>query len=211
MPVVAVTDDDCVPSRGWLASLMRTLAAADAAAVTGSILPLGPDAPGRYPISSRLGREVRCFSGRALPWAVGSGANFAFRQEWIERIGGYDERLGTGSPGAAGEDADVIYRLLRAGGWIHYEPQAVVYHERRPRAGRRATRGSYGFGIGACCGIWLRSGDPYALLFLGRWLLSRARRGLTGALRLRHEQVSEELLVFAGTFRGFAYGIRTGA
>ncbi|HWN44813.1 MAG TPA: glycosyltransferase family 2 protein, partial [Thermoanaerobaculia bacterium] len=148
--------------------------------------------------------------GRALPWLVGTGGNFAARRDWLLRAGGFDERLGAGSPGGSGEDMDILYRLLKAGARIRYEPQAVVYHERQPRERRLASRSAYGRGIGACCGLWLRGRDLHALAVLGGWL--RMRGGMAaGAVRRRQwGGVREELLVLGGTARGLVYGLRAG-
>jgi GT2 family glycosyltransferase len=141
---------------------------------------------------------------------VGTGGNFAARRDILLRCGGFDERLGAGSPGGSGEDMDLLYRLLRSGARIRYEPAAVVYHERQPRDRRLASRSSYGRGIGACCGLWLRGRDLHALSVLGGWL--RMRGGMAaGALRRRQwGSVREELLVLGGTARGLVYGLRAG-
>jgi GT2 family glycosyltransferase len=138
---------------------------------------------------------------------VGTGANLALDRRWVARLGGYDERLGTGSAGGAGEDVDVLYRVLRAGARVRYEPAAIVFHERQDLARRLATRSSYGRGIGACCGAWMRGADPYAALLLGRWLASRARRLARATLQGDRLAMREERLVLAGTAAGLRYGI----
>jgi GT2 family glycosyltransferase len=209
-PVLAVTDDDCVPDVGWVAALDGALQSPDLEAVTGRVLPLGPEQPGLYAVSSRTSASPADFAGRALPWLVGTGGNFAARRDWLLRTGGFDERLGAGSPGGSGEDMDILYRLLKAGARIRYEPRAVVYHERQPRERRLASRSAYGRGIGACCGLWLRGRDLHALAVLGGWL--RMRGGMAaGAVRRRQwSGVREELLVLGGTARGLMYGLRAG-
>lgn len=209
-PVLAVTDDDCVPDVRWAAALDDALQSPDLDAVTGRVLPLGPEQPGLYAVSSRTSAVSADFAGRALPWLVGTGGNFAARRDWLLRVGGFDERLGAGSPGGSGEDMDLLYRMLRAGARIRYEPQAVVYHERQPRERRLASRSAYGRGIGACCGLWLRGRDLHALGVLAGWL--RMRGGMAaGAVRRRQwGGVREELLVLGGTARGLLYGLRAG-
>ena len=206
--IIAVTDDDCVPGPGWLSALERAFTAADApAAVAGRVLPLGPPTPGTYEIASRASEIPADYAGRAVPWLVGTGGNFAVDLGWLTRVGGYDERLGTGSPGQAGEDTDLIYRLLRAGGRIRYEPAALVYHERHPAARRLATRKSYGFGVGAMCGLWLRRGDPYALSVAAEFVLLQAR-GIAGAVRARRRiDVRGHLLSLRGLAGGLTYGL----
>ena len=215
-PWVAVTDDDCVPGPGWIAALADQSDRSDRsdpsdlAAVTGRVLPLGPETPGLFAVSSRVSTERADFAGRVPPWRVGTGANFAVKREWIERAGGYDERLGAGSPGGAGEDMDLLWRLLRAGARVRYEPGAVVFHERQSWERRLASRSSYGRGLGACCGLWLRGGDLGALGVLSRWLLMRGGMAGRGLRRDGWPALREELLVLRGTAAGLAYGLRGG-
>ncbi len=216
-PILAVTDDDCVPAPGWVAAIRRAFSLSDVPdepdapdAVTGPVLPRGPEAAGLFAVSSRTGGTRADFRGRAAPWLVGTGGNFAARRESIERAGGWDGRLGAGSAGGAGEDMDLFYRLLRSGARIRYEPEAVVYHERQPRERRLASRSSYGRGIGACVGLWLRGGDFHALGVLGRWISMRAGLGVRALRRGRWEALREEGLVLGGTFGGLVYGLRGG-
>jgi GT2 family glycosyltransferase len=204
--LVAVTDDDCSPAEDWLASINAAFSATGGPdAATGRVLPLGSEG---YAVSSRTSPHAAEYRGRQLPWLVGTGANMTVRRDWWDRIGGYDERLGVGTPGAAGEDLDFLHRLLRAGAVVRYEPKAIVYHERQTRARRRDTRSAYGRGVGACCSAWLRDGDVSSLPILGHWVAMRGRL-LAGAARRRDwNRVEEELLVLRGTAGGLVYGAR---
>jgi len=208
--VVAFTDDDCVPDAGWLAALARAFdAPAKPNAVTGRILPLGRERPGFHAVASRPSPVRGVYRGRALPWAVGSGGNTAVAREWLVRLGGFDEDLGAGSPGMAAEDTDLLYRLLRAGAIVQYEPAAVVLHERQDGARRLASRPSYGFGMGAFCTKWARRGDAYAIWMLGWWVFERTRALLASFLRLRSQRIREELMMLHGAVRGVAHGLLT--
>ena len=208
-PIVVFTDDDCVPDPAWLAGIVAGFAGMEQAdAVTGRILPLGPDRPGFHAMSTRSSRVRTVYRGRSLPWRAGSGANTAVSRRWLERIGGFDERLGAGSPGRSAEDMDLIYRLLRAGATIRYEPDAIVFHERQAGAQRLATSLSYGFGMGALCVLWARRRDPYALWMLGGWGFDRGRALLGACLRRRWWRIPEELLMLRGATRGVAHGLR---
>lgn len=207
-PIIAVTDDDCIPAPAWLRAIAEAFATdADLGAVTGPVLPLGPPRPGFAPVSSRPSLTARRFEGRSAPWHVGSGNNFALRKEWVQRVGGNDERLGPGSPGMGGVDMDLFYRLLRAGAVIGYEPAALVYHEQAPEADRLARRIPYGHGMGACCVLWLRQGDRYGARVLAAWAALRLRRLVGGLRRRRWRLVREEVLVLWGTVRGVLHGL----
>jgi glycosyltransferase involved in cell wall biosynthesis len=208
-PVVAVTDDDCVPTPGWLAMVATALGPdSPLDAVSGRILPYGPPARGRYPVALRTRTEARPLGPRAMPWEIGSGNNFAVRRPWLLRIGGNDERLGPGAPGQGAVDMDLFYRLLRGGARIRYEPALLVYHEQTDWAGRVGRAVPYGYGMGACSVLWLRQGDGNAPRVLARWLLLRATL-LAAALRQGDMRtVYEELLVLRGTLGGLVHGLR---
>jgi hypothetical protein len=204
---VAVTDDDCAHGATWIEAIVRLLGEpGNLAAVTGPILPLGPATPGTYAVSSRLSTRRATFTGRTLPWLAGSGGNFAVHREWLERVGPYDERLGVGTRARAGEDMDMLYRLMRAGGRVQYEPDAVVFHARQSGERRLASRWGYGVGMGAFCGIWLRRGDAYAARIAAVWILDQ---GLSLGSALRRRQwpaVRERLLTLGGTAAGLGQG-----
>jgi len=208
-PIVAVTDDDCHPAPDWIARIEQAFAPpSQLDGLTGRVLPLGPDTPGSYAVSSRTSTVRVDFDRDAMPWDVGSGNNFAVKREWLNRIGGNDERLGPGSPGQGAVDMDLFHRLLRAGARIRYEPDLAVYHARASKAGRISRRIPYGYGMGACCRMWLQQKDPRALQVLGRWFLLRMNRLLEGIRKRHWILVHEELLVLAGTIGGFTDGLR---
>ncbi len=207
-PIVAFTDDDCVPSPGWVRTIHGVLAGdGGLAAVTGRVLPLGEDRPDTHVVSPRESTEARVYRGRVVPWEVGTGGNLAARRSWLDRIGRFDERLGAGSPGQAAEDSELLYRLLLAGAVIRYEPESLVYHERQTAAQRLASRSGYGHGIGAVCALYLRKGDAYAAVMLGSYL----RAHWSGLIRsLAHRDwfmARQRILALRGCARGFGYGL----
>ncbi|MDX6424261.1 MAG: hypothetical protein QOI67_1732 [Gaiellaceae bacterium] len=205
--VVAVVDDDCVPSGDWVAGVAAEFAESpDLGLVGGGVLALGPAAPGVEAVSTRTSTRPVEFRSRVEPWNIGSGNNFALRRLWFDRIGGCDERLGPGAPGRGGLDMDLFYRLARAGAPTRYQPRLVVHHERKSHAERLARRTDYGFGMGACCALWLRERDLFALRVLGLWTALRSLRLLAAATRRDWRRAREEVLVLGGTVRGLAWG-----
>jgi GT2 family glycosyltransferase len=209
--IVAVTDDDCVPDKEWVSIIKQTFSSMSAPdAMTGRILPLGPDIPGLFAISSRVSTVPKEFRGKVVPWLVGSGGNCAVKKEWFDRVGGYDERLGTGSPGMAAEDADFFYRLLRAGACIRYEPEGVIFHERQSKSRRLATCWSYGHGIGAFCSLWFRRRDLFALRTLAGWISWQCWYLIFAIGRGHWIQVHQRWLSLRGTIHGFRYGLFVG-
>jgi GT2 family glycosyltransferase len=206
-PLIVFTDDDCVPHWRWLTRIVAAFERdGQAAAVTGRILPLGLEANGMHAMSTHTSVVARDYRRRVLPWKTGSGANTAVRRAWLERLGGFNETLGCGSPGRSAEDVDLFYRLLAAGAMVRYEPNAVVFHERTDRLRRLATSFGYGFGMAAFCALWMRRFDVYAIWMLIGWLIDRARALCGACVRRRWWRIREELSMIRGVLPGLAYG-----
>jgi len=78
----------------------------------------------------------------------GSGNNVAFDTESLRMLGGFDERLGPGTPTRAGEDLALFVATLWSGRRIAYEPSAIVHHtHRRSYAELRTQVHDYGMGL----------------------------------------------------------------
>jgi GT2 family glycosyltransferase len=115
--VVAFTDDDTIPDRGWLAAGLAALEATGAAAAPGrTIVPL-PENPTDY---------ERDASG--LERAEFITANVFCRRDVLQSLGGFDERFAA----AWREDSDLHFRLLSAGHAIARADDAIVVHPVRP-------------------------------------------------------------------------------
>ena len=198
---LAFTDDDCVPDRAWLSAVSDVLEQDQGlTAVTGPVLPLPADGDRVAPVSSRTSTRPETFAGRPSPWRVGTGGNLALRRDSLGALR-FDERLGAGTPGRAGEDLAFLDGILARGGRIRYEPAAIVRHARQPSARRRSSRYDYGYGAGAWLALAARRRDAHAALHLARWFALRGRLAVTG-------HAHEEARVLLGTLAGLAYGAR---
>jgi GT2 family glycosyltransferase len=206
--LLAITDDDCEPDSEWLAAALAAFEAEPAlVACCGRVLPL-PDPTGTLtPVSSRTSEASRTYRRTFSPWQVGSGGNMIVRAAALRAAGGFDERLGAGSAGGAGEDVDLLHRLLRLGP-VRYEAAMIVRHEQRPRELRRETRRRYGRGVGAAAVLWLRERDARAPGVLAAWMLLRFRLLLAAARRRDGAEMTAELRVLAGTLAGTRYAAR---
>jgi cellulose synthase/poly-beta-1,6-N-acetylglucosamine synthase-like glycosyltransferase len=74
----------------------------------------------------------------------------AFRTQWLEEHGGFDEALGAGSATRGGEDLDAFLRVILRDGVIVYEPRALVRHAARAdMSSLRNQMFGYGSGMAA--------------------------------------------------------------
>ncbi|HET6503175.1 MAG TPA: mycofactocin biosynthesis glycosyltransferase MftF [Amycolatopsis sp.] len=129
--LVAFLDADTRPEPGWLDALLPQFEDPGVVAVAPRIR----SAPG----GSRLAAYERVRSSLDLgdtPAQVRPGARVAYlptaalvvRRAALREIGGFDEEL------RFGEDVDLVWRLVSAGGSVRYEPRSEVVHApRRPR------------------------------------------------------------------------------
>lgn len=178
--VTAFTDDDAVPDPTWIERLHNTFAVSRPygesrlAAVTGMVIPTGFETKTQLHFESAAGYgrgfvpsfwsarttadplsglARRGLQGAAFPYAgteYGSGNNMGFRTEALRRIGGYDTRLGPGTPSESAEDLDLLRTLYLAGETIAYAPHAIVrHHHRRTDDSLIEQLRGYGIGMGA--------------------------------------------------------------
>jgi hypothetical protein len=172
--------------------------------LTGRVLPLPVDGDRVAALSTRQSLNRVEWRRPPMPWQIGTGGNFAVTRQAFLNAGGNDERLGTGAPGRGGNDLDLFYRLLRSGVPARYEPDLLVSHERATAAEFAQRRGSYGYGVGAMLGVWLRRGDLRAVPVIAAWLRLRIR---TGHARRAENGWHSEVRVLAGTAKGLVRGL----
>jgi GT2 family glycosyltransferase len=207
--IIAFTDDDCVPDPAWLSSIERTFASiSESDGVAGRILPLGDASPDLFPISTRTSGKETTLQGRGFPWHVGSGGNFAIKRARLQQIGGYDERLGTGTPGKSAEDIDIFYRLLLHGAILRYQPDVVIYHERQDADRLLRSFRNYSYGFGAFTAKHLRQGDLYVAYLWLVWFFWLVWRTFKAVLLRRKIYAREGLLSLEGCSYGLAYGFK---
>lgn len=122
-PLVAVTDDDCLPTPAWLEQVLAEFERG-ADIVQGVVAP-DPDAGGE-----RGWWDHTVNISGPSPWFETS--NVAYRRSFIDEVGGFDEndpltaQLGGGR--AFGEDAVLGARVVGAGGRRGWAGDAVVHH-----------------------------------------------------------------------------------
>jgi GT2 family glycosyltransferase len=129
-PVVAFTDDDCVPEPGWLRAGLAAFED-EARIVVGRTRP--PE--------QQLALSAQPFS-RVMDVASADlfeTCNVFYRRRELEAVGGFDERFGKPS----GEDTDLGLAVRDLGVEAVYAPDAVVLHDVRPGDLMAALRESF--------------------------------------------------------------------
>lgn len=114
--IIAFTDDDCVPSMGWLREGLA-VCAPEVVGVSGRLI---------VPITARPTDYAR--NAALLQFADFVTANCFYRRSAIEAVGGFDERFEC----AWREDSDLHFALMRRGGQFAHAERATVIHPIRP-------------------------------------------------------------------------------
>ncbi len=202
--IVGFTDDDCYVRPDFVEALDSVFEAADLGYVGGRVLLFDPaDAPITIQASdARCDLPPRSY----IPAGVIHGANFAFRRALLERVGGFDERLGAGAAIPSGEDVDMLSRASAAGFAGAYDPRPTVLHHHGRRAAHELERLRRGYALG--CGAYylkcLLDGRRRGTVV--RPILRNARRSLIAGVRSPRE-VLPRLLELEGALRYAIGGI----
>jgi glycosyltransferase involved in cell wall biosynthesis len=136
--LLAFVDDDAIPEPGWLAAYDRAFRELEPTPgmIGGRITPMWEGScPSWFPRELShmigaydLGDAVREFPPGDFPMS----GNFALPRELMERLGGFDTRLGFDvnreNPLLGGEDSHLGLKVLNAGRKVHYHPEAAVRH-----------------------------------------------------------------------------------
>jgi len=112
-PIVAFTDDDCVPDDRWLERGLAAMDRPDVAVVQGATSP-DPTVPlGRWPRTQEITGLTGFFET----------CNVFYRRDALLAAGGFDETLGW-----FGEDVAAAWSVLRRGGRAEFASDAQVVH-----------------------------------------------------------------------------------
>ena len=192
--VVAYTDDDACADPGWLLGLGYNYLDPQVKCVTGTTYPMELETAAQE-YFERYGGMQRGFVRRVYrpgTWNAfyplgsgrfGAGVNMSIRRETLERMGGFDNALDVGSVARGCGDLDIFARVIRDGGWLVYDPCAVVFHQHRRTMGE-LRRQMFDYGYGFCAYVGKYAFD----LELGNQSMKMLRRwtGIWGKKRLRN-------------------------
>jgi GT2 family glycosyltransferase len=121
-PIVAFTDDDCVPSKNWIASIQKHFENEKVHGMEGCVTTIGMD-----------GQLSDMNPNKKDKWNRFKTANMAFRRSIIEEIGGFDERYYIHR-----EDTDLAWRIINSGYTIKWSSKCIVHHPDRGGVARVA-------------------------------------------------------------------------
>jgi glycosyltransferase involved in cell wall biosynthesis/GT2 family glycosyltransferase len=220
--VVVCADDDVEADREWLARMVAPFSDPRVGGVAGLTVPSELETPAQVWFEG-FGGFMRGFERRdydfadpppdrpLFPFTVGdfgSGQNMAFRRAALEQVGDFDPVLGTATPTLAGEDLELMLRVLLAGSRVVYEPAAIVRHEhqRELEQFRRRVWG-YGVGLTACLSKAVAENPRLLLPLLVRKLFGGLRYALSPASgKNENKQVDYPPELTRLELRGLAYG-----
>ncbi|MBL6456839.1 glycosyltransferase family 2 protein [Belnapia sp. T6] len=178
--IVGFPDDDCTYPPGLLDRVAAGFASDPALAVL-----TGPAASPEGGLGSGRWRAEPGPITAANVWTSVIEFNLFLRREVALAMGGFDERLGPGTPYGSAEGNDLVLRAVRSGHAARYEPtQRVVHPDKRltPVAVERAAL--YGRGLGFVlrrhavpASVWL----PFLVRPLGGALLGLLRGRMLAA------------------------------
>jgi glycosyltransferase involved in cell wall biosynthesis len=114
--IIAFTDADCVPERGWLHAGVAACEQADL--VQGRVEPDPDHPPGPFDHTISVPAESLLYET----------ANLFVRREWFDRVGGFQPFIDP-AEGHFGEDVVFAWSARRLGARAAFNPDAIVRHE----------------------------------------------------------------------------------
>ena len=131
-PLMAITDDDCLPTPGWLRAMREALSEPGVEVVQGAVHadPAGRDAMGPWDHTKWI----------TVPTPFFETCNVGYRVAAFERVDGFDETdplLHPPDGRAFGEDACLAWAVQASGGEARFINDALVHHRCIPGSYRR--------------------------------------------------------------------------
>jgi glycosyltransferase involved in cell wall biosynthesis len=133
--IVVTTDDDVRVAPDWLNTIGRGLDTLDCDYVGGRVLPIWESEPPTWVprVNGRLWAVIALLDYGAEPIAFGKrvplGVNMAIRREALDRVGGFDTRIGRKAGTLLGQEVREWCMRAHAAGLVgYYVPDMVVQH-----------------------------------------------------------------------------------
>jgi GT2 family glycosyltransferase len=207
---VGLLEDDAEVGPEWIDTVLRALDELGRPdALFGAIVAPGPVGRRDLAVSTFDVAAPTVWPRGTHPARIGYGGHLVVRRSTFLAHGGFDPRLGPGSPFRGAEDMDFNYRLLRAGRRLASTPALrMVHHQWRERSELPRLMYGYNLGQAAFCAKHLRRRDPGVLPVLGGQALDDLRM-LASAVR-RRSWLRARVAAYraVGTVRGLLAGWR---
>ena len=161
--IVAFTDDDVSVEPTWLRALGNCFALhPEVEGVGGLVMPRELDTQPQLWFEEFFGGFSRSFEASLMsvsltrtsdpmfpyaPGRFGAGCNMGFRRTSLERVGRFNQALGTGTPAKGGEDLAMFLELALSGATLAFEPAALVRHSHR-KSEAAFMKQVFGYGVG---------------------------------------------------------------
>ncbi len=207
--VMAFTPDDSTVPPDWLRRAVAVLEEEPQAGIIFGAVAAEQHDWRRTFVPSFSPSRYRRLRGRLAPLRLQGvmGANMVIRRAVFERVGGFDECLGTGCRFRSAEDLDLAYRALRAGFAVVLDPVSSIVHwggrDYTDGSGQQLIRNSR-YGVGAYLVKHLRCGDPFAALALAAEGFKGVSHSLSNVIRHRRlTGAGHVLYLMLGTLVGF--------
>ena len=203
---VAITDDDCFVEESWLSNMATKLQQHPQAVITGRVEAAGEDmvVVVTSPTPSIQNRPRLKFDSM-------SGGNMGASLDVFRKVGSFEEDPVV----ATAEDAEWVYRALRKGVSIRYEPDVVLAHFGWRDTGKRFEQyRDYALSHGGFYGKYLRRGDLFMLAraagHFGRALRRWVRGSVAGNAELAMLGKAYSLYLLPGIRVGMRSKMRPG-
>jgi glycosyltransferase involved in cell wall biosynthesis len=157
--IIAFIDDDVRVAKTWVAAFSESFRDhPEFGFMTGRVgVPEHQVETTKRPVAEKVETEPAVLDADFVG-VPGHSANMAARRHVMEKVGGFDERLGPGGDFRNTEDLDIFDRFLAAGEIGRYEPAAEGWHDQwRDRRELLRLDWAYGFGMGARVSKLLRT------------------------------------------------------
>ncbi|MGL4865766.1 MAG: glycosyltransferase [Cetobacterium sp.] len=141
--IIAFPDDDCKYFKNTLVEVLKTFQAIpESDAVIGKII----DENGKDCIR-KWGRKLERLNSNNFYSKMSSITLFKKNKDKIK----FDEDLGAGSKYGSSEDADLLYKMIKNGDNIFYNPEIILFHPKATNNFDEKKAYSYGVGHGVFC------------------------------------------------------------
>jgi glycosyltransferase involved in cell wall biosynthesis len=195
--VVAFPDDDCWYPSSLLEQVRKLLSRPeDWDGVIGHLV----DDAGKaiLPWSDKAGPV-----SPAISWRRTGTCLFFFRKKVVDRMGGFDEKLGPGAGTlwGAGEDNDYMLRALKFGFNVYFEPALLVHHPRMFLSRDDAARQKkYQYSLSDGHLLWKH---PMPLWWKLAFFGVPLARLVLATLKCAGDEVRFHWVTFAGRYHGY--------